>query len=123
MKTLSIIEKRESIEVGNWAGAKELFPKIDVNQETAEVTVTYLECDCGKYPNRRIGETTRHEFEISVDGDQMFVRGETTMRITSAGKEREIKIFAMLCLSAIQDIYMYIELPRRKAGWKQKPKQ
>lgn len=78
MKTLKAIEKNSSIDVGNWANAKDLFPTIEVNQETCEVTVTYFDCDSGKYPNRRIGETVWHR--VDIEGDQMFVRGETNMK-------------------------------------------
>jgi len=78
MKTLTAIEKNDPIEVGNWANAKDLFPRIEIDQMIDEVTITYYHCDSGKYPNRRIGDTTWSK--IDIEGDQMFVRGETSMQ-------------------------------------------
>lgn len=79
MKKITVKIKNEEIKsLGNWAGPRDLFPLIEVNQETAEVGVTYREiCD-----NKRgqWGKTHEHEETISSDGQVLKITGLTGLR-------------------------------------------
>ncbi|MDD5229942.1 MAG: hypothetical protein PHC43_01280 [Candidatus Marinimicrobia bacterium] len=80
MKELTVKINDSAIDVGNWANAKDLLPTIAVDQKSGVVTITRLACDCGKYPNRRYGETLACDTRFSDDKQVVIVTGKTTMK-------------------------------------------
>lgn len=64
--------------LGNWAGAKDLFPKIDVDQDTDHVTITYYEISNKK--RGQWGKTHEHTEELSSDGQVLRITGMTGLR-------------------------------------------
>lgn len=80
MKKMTVKMTDETITVGNWGNAKDLFPRIVVDQEGRVVTVTRLNCDQGKYPNRISGETLNCDYRVSKDRQAIIITGKTTMK-------------------------------------------
>lgn len=63
---------------GNWNTAKDWFPEIDINQETQHVTITTF--DSTGHQKKASVETTDIDTELSIDGDQLLVKGEVFCR-------------------------------------------
>lgn len=79
MNKISIVTREEEIEsLGNWAGPKDLFSKIEVDQKTAIVTISYQEI-CN-YDRGQYGKTHEHQEEISEDGQVLRITGMTGLR-------------------------------------------
>ncbi|MDI6782047.1 MAG: hypothetical protein QME49_08110 [bacterium] len=79
MEKITVIVKHDKFsKMGNWDGAKELFPTITVNQETAEVTVTYY--SVANSSRGQWGCTHEHTEEISEDGQTVRISGITGLR-------------------------------------------
>jgi hypothetical protein len=72
------IMEEELDTLGNWAGPKDLFPRIEVDQETAVVTITYLSI-CNK-KRGQYGTTHEHVEELSADGQVLRITGMTGLR-------------------------------------------
>jgi len=64
--------------VGNWAGPRDLFPIINVDQQSAIVSITYLSVD--NYKRGQWGTTHEHTETISDDGQALRVIGLTGLR-------------------------------------------
>jgi hypothetical protein len=70
------IRTEELGSVGNWAGPRDLFPRIEVDQETATVTITYLSVANG----RQWGRTHEHTEILSADGQALRISGFTGLK-------------------------------------------
>ena len=79
MKKLTVRKSDETLEsLGNWAGPKDLFPAITVNQKTAAVKTT-----CFSISNSRRGQyglTHEYETELSTDRQVLRITGMTGLR-------------------------------------------
>jgi len=79
MKRIKIQIKEDTYgSLGNWAGPRDLFPTIEVNQKTAKVIVTYWEIsnrDRGQW-----GQTHEHDETISKNGQVARITGLTGLR-------------------------------------------
>lgn len=64
--------------VGNWAGPRDLFPTIEVDQETAHVTITYWSVSNSK--RGQWGKTHEAHEEVSEDGNVLKITGLTGLR-------------------------------------------
>lgn len=72
------IQEEEFDSLGNWAGPKDLFPTIEVNQETAEVEITtHSISNSGR---GQWGKTHEINTEISEDGQVVRITGLTGLR-------------------------------------------
>lgn len=65
-------------ELGNWAGPKDLFPGIEINQKTAYVKITYFSINNKK--RGQFGLTHEHEEVKSQDGQVLRITGLTGLR-------------------------------------------
>lgn len=72
------IKESELDSLGNWAGPKDIFPRITVNQETAVVTIEYLSISNQK--RGQWGKTHEHIETISSDGQVARITGMTGLR-------------------------------------------
>lgn len=79
MQTITTkIETTELDSLGNWAGPKDLFPRITVDQETAVVAIEYLSISNQK--RGQWGQTHEHTETISPDGQVLRIAGMTGLR-------------------------------------------
>jgi len=79
MRKITVVIKNNSYgQLGNYAGPRELFPTIEVDQKTAIVSVTYWEISDSK--RGQWGMTHEHEEEISEDGQVLRITGMTGLR-------------------------------------------
>lgn len=71
-------QDREHAGVGNWAGPRDLFPEINVDQDTACVRVVYWDL----YDSKRgqYGTTHEHSETISEDGQVVRITGMCGLR-------------------------------------------
>lgn len=72
------INEEELGSLGNWAGARDLFPRIEVNQETGEINITYLSISNSK--RGQWGLTHEHKEILSPDRDAVLITGMTGLR-------------------------------------------
>ena len=73
-----IIKHDEYDSLGNWAGPRELFPTIEVDQKTVTVTITYFSISNQK--RGQWGQTHEHEEELSTDKQVLRITGMTGLR-------------------------------------------
>lgn len=79
MKKITTIIKNDSYDsLSNYAGPKDLFPMIAVDQETAIVTITYF--DISNPKRGQWGQTHEHEEIMSTDGQVLRIIGMTGLR-------------------------------------------
>lgn len=79
MERITIITKGEKLDdLGNWAGPRDLFPEINVNQKTAVVNITYF--SISDYGRGQWGKTHEHAEELSSDGQVLRITGMTGLR-------------------------------------------
>jgi len=69
---------------GNWTTAKDWFPIIEVDQDTHDIVVTTF--DTSGFQKKASVETEWIDFELSNDGDQVFIRGSVDVRNWKNGK-------------------------------------
>lgn len=76
---LSIKNTEEELNsLGNWATAKDLFPTIEVNQKTGEISVTYFSISNSK--RGQWGCTHEYREVISPNKDAVLITGLTGLR-------------------------------------------
>jgi hypothetical protein len=73
-----VVKQGELGSVGTYAGPRELFPTIQVDQATAVVTVTHLSVDNGK--RGQWGKTHEHAEVVSADGQSVRISGLCGLR-------------------------------------------
>lgn len=73
-----VIKHNEYDSLGNWAGPRELFPTIEVDQKTGTVTITYYSISNQK--RGQWGQTHEHEEELSTDKQVLRITGMTGLR-------------------------------------------
>lgn len=79
MKKISVkIEHDEYESMGNWDGARALFPTIEVNQKTARVKITYWSVSNSK--RGQWGQTHEHTETKSTDRQVLRITGMTGLR-------------------------------------------
>jgi len=78
-KKITVKVKEDEYEsLGNWAGPRELFPVISVDQESAEVEITYFSIANSK--RGQWGQTHECSETISEDGQVLKITGMTGLR-------------------------------------------
>jgi hypothetical protein len=79
MNRLKVIVKNGDIDsLGNYAGAKDIFPTIEVDQVSSTVTVTYFEVSNSK--RGQWGKTHEHDERKSSDGQAVLITGMCGLR-------------------------------------------
>ena len=78
IKITTVIKNDSYDSLGNYAGAKDLFPTIAVDQKTAIVTITYF--DISNQKRGQWGKTHDHEETLSTDGQVLRITGMTGLR-------------------------------------------
>jgi len=79
MKKISTTIKYDNYDsLGNFAGPRDLFPVIEVDQKTASVNITYWEISNSK--RGQWGKTHEHAETISSDGQVLRITGMTGLR-------------------------------------------
>lgn len=114
MKNLTVkIEDAQLQRRGNWTTARDLFPELSVDQDTAEVSVRRFDAEWD--PKYGGGKTHECDVEISADGQAMFVRGMCGYR----NERRRVGGRQKFCYAIFRGDsgHIYIHRATASAGW------
>jgi hypothetical protein len=115
---MNIIVKHKQLDrVGNWAGPRDLFPTIQIDQATGEICVTLHSV----YDSRRgqYGRTHEHTERLSPDGQAARITGLCGLRNDRrhAGGRQRYCFFAFVGDSG----HIYLHRATASSGWLECP--
>jgi len=114
MQKIAILEKEcKYTRLGNWAGPRDLFPTLEIHQQSSQLTISYWEIN--DHQRGMYGRTHSHTTSVSTDGQVVRITGLCGLRNDQhrVGGRQSFCFFVFRGDSG----HIYTHRARATAGW------